>query len=253
MKNLVFLNIKGGVGKTTSALAFAMILANEHNKKVLLVDADQQGNSTLALGHESTDFSTAELLLAKDIIGKKAVVGTEYGIDLIGAGFGLMSANRSVLIDASRPQQFRFRRQFKELEESYDYCVFDCPPDITMAAVNALAIADDVLIPIRADRYGFDGLSFTTASVENIRELNSKLRIAGAFLTMTQKGTRLSADAYKRLQSLGLPYFQTSIRTAVKVGESTFNKPLMSYAPRSAVAEDYRALVNEYLEKSERR
>lgn len=249
MKTLVFLNIKGGVGKTTSALAFAMILANEHRKKVLFVDADQQGNSTLALGHESIEYGTAELLLSKEPIAKSAVLGTDYGVDLIGSSFGLMAANRSVLIDASRPQQFRLRRQLAELAPDYDYCIVDCPPDITMATVNALTMADDVLIPIRADKYGFDGLSFTVSSVDNIRELNPGLRIVGAFLTMLQKGTRLTGDAYDRLSKSGLPCFKSSIRTTTRVGESTFDKPLMAYAPRSAVADDYRKLVEEYLER----
>lgn len=251
MKTVSLINIKGGVAKTTSAIAIAQILATDYGKNVLVVDADQQANTTQTLGCEDPQLTTADLLISREQIAEQAIYPTKYGVDLIGASFALMSANKQVMLDSTRPQQFRFKRQLATVADRYDYCIIDCPPDISMSVVNALAMSDDVLVPIRADRYGFDGLSYVANAIEEMKECNPTLRLAGSFLTMYQKGTNLSAYSKKALESLGMPVMQTVIRASVKVGESTFDKPIMSYAPKSAVADDYRALVAEYLSKED--
>lgn len=247
MKTVSLINIKGGVAKTTSAIAIAQILSTDYGKRVLVVDADQQANTTQTLGCEQAQLTTADLLIRRELIAEKAIVHTKYGVDLIGASFDLMSANKSVMLDSTRPQQLRFKRQLAAIADRYDYCIIDCPPDISMSVVNALAMSDDVLVPIRADRYGFDGLTYVANAIEEMKECNPTLRLAGSFLTMYQTGTNLAKFSQQALQTLGVPVMQTVIRACVSVGESTFEEPLMSYAPKCTSADDYRALVAEYL------
>ena len=247
MKTVSFINVKGGVAKTTSTIAFAQILALEHGKRVLVVDVDKQANTTRTLADTTPALTTADLLTSRELIASDAVIKTEYGIDLIGSSFDLMQANKSVMLDTTRPQQFRLRRQLKELENSYDYCIIDCPPDLNVGVINALAASCDVLVPIRCDKYGFDGLSYAIEAINEVQEINPDLKLTGCFLTMYQKGTNLSTFTKTLLETMGDKAMKTVIRSSVKVGEATFQKPIISYAPKCTVADDYRLLVKEYL------
>lgn len=247
MKTIAFINIKGGVGKTTSAVAFAQILNETYGARVLVIDADAQGSISLALGVETAELTTAELLTSRELIGRKAVIGTDYEIDLIPADLRLVAANREVLLDAARPQQLRLKQQLAELNDHYDFCIIDCPPDINIAVINAFAITEDVLIPLRADRYSFFGLSYVTDCVSSVAYFNPRLRIRGCFLTMLQSRTNLSEFATNTLAESGIPIFRSTIRHSTKIGESTFNRPIMTYDPKCRVADDYRALVAEYI------
>ena len=154
MRSIAILNIKGGVGKTTSALAISQILSDEYSKRVLLVDADGQGSATRALLPEGDNVSDseigcAELLTAREFLSpSNFILKSEYGIDFVPGGFRLMEANRACLLDGTRPQQSRFRRQLRRpvIEDAYDYLIVDCPPDISMAAVNALTLCEELQI-----------------------------------------------------------------------------------------------------------
>ncbi len=254
MKTISILNVKGGVAKTTSALAIAQILRDDYAQRVLLIDADQQGSATHTLLPEAEiRCGTAELLLAKDSIpASEAVLPTEYGVDVIGGSFRLMEADKLCMLDTTRPQQFRLRRQLRqpEISETYDYCIIDCPPNVNIAAVNALAASDEALVPIRADRYGFDGMEYVVNIIEEMRESSERLRLAGCFLTVTDPRTNVAQYSAALLEEkTGVPALKTAIRSCTKVNESTFaGVPLMRYAPNCTAAQDYRALVKELLE-----
>lgn len=251
MLTISFINIKGGVAKTTSAIAFATLLAYEHNKRVLLLDCDKQGNATTALiKHDKiTGLTTADLLLDKNIDVKNAIINTYYEVDLIPADFGLLEANRKVLFETTS-REFRLKRHLERISDKYDYCIIDCPPDVNICVTNALAASDYVLIPIRADSYGFNGLNYTFDAVQEAQEINPDLKIAGCFLTMLQSNTLLAIAARTSLSQVGEYEMHSYIRNSTKVGESTFTDPLIISSPRSTVAEDYRALLNEFLERT---
>ena len=252
MKTVAFINIKGGVAKTTSAIAFAQLLALEHGKRVLLLDCDKQANATLTLlGERPQDvLTTSDLLLSRKQILPDAIIHTAYGVDLIPADFTLLEANRNAMFETTA-REYRFAKQLAAIADMYDYCIIDCPPDINVGVINALCAADHVLIPIRADRYGFDGLEYTFSAIEEAKECNASLRVAGCFLTMLTTGTHLSSAAREILAQFGEDLaFETCIRQSTRVGESTFSEPLISYAPTSAAASDYRALVAEYMERT---
>ncbi len=251
MKIISLLNIKGGVAKTTSAITIGQVLAQDYGKRVLLIDADQQGNATrLLLPNGQSQIGTADMLTARELLPTDELINhSPYGLDVIGADFRLVEANKACMLDATRPQQFRFKRQLlrEEITDAYDYCLIDCPPDISMAAINALAISDDVLIPVRADKYGLDGLSYVMNVIQELQDCNERLTMHGCFLTVVNRKTNLAQYVDDLLQTCGVPAMQTCIRACTKVGESTFHSPLLTYAPHCTAAEDYRALVKEFL------
>ena len=130
MKVLSFFNIKGGVGKSVSSIAFANILHDGYGKRVLLIDIDKQANASKTLGcYTAEGLTSADLLTAKDVIIEKVIRHSEYAIDVIPANFELIRANKEVLLDTLHPQQMRFKRQLEPIRDKYDYCIIDYPID----------------------------------------------------------------------------------------------------------------------------
>jgi chromosome partitioning protein len=251
LKTIAFLNIKGGVGKTTSSIAFAQILHNDYNKRVLLIDLDKQANSSKAFGcYDEKGKGVADLMTATENIVRDVIVESEYGIDIIPSSFNLMKANQEVLLDVVRPQQFRLKQQLQEVQDEYDYCIIDCPTDVNMGTINGLVMANEVLIPIKVDAYAFDGLNYVVSAINDIKVFNPLLSFGGCFLTLYAHSNLNNSGKQVLKDSFGLDCFETHIRQTVKVGESTFEKPLMSYAPKCTAAIDYKNLVKEYLEKN---
>ena len=248
MKVLSFFGIKGGIAKSVSSLAFAQILHDDYSKRVLLIDIDKQASSSKTLGcYTPNGLTSADLLTAKDVIIEKVIRHSEYGIDVIPANFELIRANKEVLLDTLHPQQLRFKRQLEAIRDKYDYCIIDYPIDDNMAVINALVVTDDVLVPIKMERYALDGMEYVIDTIENIQGFNPNIQLKGCFATMYVRSNLYKEGMNALSDSLGLKFLKTPIRQTVKVGESTFEKPLMSYAPNCSAAEDYKKLVAEYL------
>lgn len=252
MKGIAFLLLKGGIGKTTSATNFAYLLGTKHNKKVLLVDLDQQGNTSWLFGCTSkAQYTLSDLLVNEKLDVRKAIQKTRYpNIDVIASNESLIKANQDVLLDTETPQQERLRIHLKKIDNEYDYCIFDCPTATTMSTLNALMNTDDVICPIKIDMFAFDAISKSMQLINDMKEYNPKLRYAGAFVTMYQN-TALNNQGVEQLTSAsGINLFDTKIRATTKVGESTYFAPLCEYAPKSTAAEDYASLVKEYLRRA---
>ena len=252
MKTICIINLKGGVAKTISAANIAHVLACVHNKTVLLVDNDKQGNVSKMFGLHSYDFPTiSELLTDRDANIHEIITPTQYkNLDIIPSNMTLLRANMKIMLDTRRPQQTRLRDALKTVAGDYDYCVIDCAPDLNISTINALVAAKDVLIPIKIDKFAFDGLAELEEQINNTREdLNPVLIMRGCFVTSYQNNeVNRQGEAWLREQS-GYPIFKTHIRRTEKVDESTFaNKPILEHSPRCGAARDYIALVNELLE-----
>ncbi|MCF8018317.1 MAG: ParA family protein [Vallitaleaceae bacterium] len=253
MKTISIINLKGGVAKTISAANFAHILAVIHNKRVLLVDNDKQGNASKMFGlHSYEKPSVAELMTIRGVKIEEIVAKTQYeNLDVIPANMTLLKANLEVMLDTTRPQQTRFKTALRSVEEEYDYCIIDNAPDINISTINALVTSDDVLIPIKIDKFAFDGLAELKEQIENIKEdLNPDLCLKGCFVTSYQKNdVNVQGEEWLKNQKK-YPVLDTHIRRTEKVDESTFaTMPIIEYSRRCGAARDYLTLVEEYLKR----
>jgi len=258
MKVICVINLKGGVGKTISAINIAYILNATHGARVLLIDNDKQGNTSKFFGVHSYDTpSIADVLTERDTNTLRSALKCLNPIerpafDILPANMNLLKADKEVLLDVSRPQQTRLKKALSAMHNAgytYDYAVIDNAPDLNMSVINALVAADDVLIPIKIDRFAFDGLQQLREQIEDAREFNPGIRIAGVFITMYARNNVNAQGEHYLAGNIGLPVFNTVIRSTVKVDETTFaGVPLPAYAPKCTAARDYETLVAEYLE-----
>lgn len=253
MKTISIINLKGGVAKTISAANIAHILAVIHNKRVLLVDNDKQGNASKIFGLHNYDMpSVADVMTRRGVNLKQIITPTQYtNLHLIPANMTLLKANLEVMLDTVRPQQTRFKTALETIKDEYDYCIIDNAPDINISTINALVASQDVLIPIKVDKFAFDGLAELKEQIDNTREdLNTNLCLKGCFVTSYQRNeVNIQGEEWLRSQS-EYPIFNTHIRRTEKIDESTFaTMPIMEYSKRCGAAKDYLALVEEYLKK----
>jgi len=254
MKVISIINLKGGVAKTISAANMAHILSTVHKKRVLLVDNDKQGNISKMFGlHDYAADSISEVLTVRGVNLDKIIKPTQFpNLDVMPANMSLISANHKVALDMIRPKQTRFRAAFKSIADKYDYCIIDNAPDINMSTANALVASDDVIIPIKIDRFAFDGLAELKERIDEIRwEHNPGLKVRGCLITIYQKNeSNKQREEWLRGQNI-FPVFNTKIRRTEKVNESTFEgdaqSPILAYSPRCGAAQDYLAFVEEYL------
>ena len=158
MKVLSIINLKGGVAKTMSSVNIAHILATVYKKRVLIIDNDKQGNATKLFGrHSDENLSIADLITNRCNIGGVIVSTSFENLDLIPANMKLLKANLDVIMDVSRPQQTRLKKHLDEIADYYDFCIIDNPPDINVSVINALVASDHVMIPIKIDKFAWNG------------------------------------------------------------------------------------------------
>lgn len=248
MKKISILNIKGGVAKTTSTINLAAILADEGNK-VLVVDIDAQSNSTMSFkAYDIDNLSVSDVLLNKDIEIKDVIKETEYeNIDILPSNISLAFAEKKILLDVTRNQQNRLKRVLEQVKDKYDYCIIDCPPSLNMITINALVASDEVVVPIKIDKFALDGLEYLLESIEEIKEeFNPGLQFKGCFVTM-DTATVVNKEIKKALKEvLKDKLFDTTIRQNISVTESTFEQmPVIHYKKNSNASKDYKSLAKE--------
>lgn len=214
MKAIAILNLKGGVGKTVTAVNMAHILASEHKQRVLLIDCDSQCNATEFFGLAPTEYDVtldAVLLGECEPYYAENITPTSYSdLDMIPASDGLMDLDMSHIAD----KRVRGRvmadmcRSIRE-DDAYDYVIFDCPPAFNAASAAALLASDEVIIPIKLDAFSLRGLANVSRQIDNIRRINGNIRIAGALITMW-RNVPVVLEAEAKLRESGvLPVFQT--------------------------------------------
>ena len=253
MKVISIINLKGGVAKTISAINIGHILAEIHNKRVLIVDNDKQGNTSKLFGVCDLDKeSIADLMLDKSIDIKNVIVKTQYeNLDIIQANMDLLSANLEIINNEKMNMQEQvmiLKNALDKIKNEYDYCIIDNPPDINITVMNALAASDDVLIPIRLDKFTLDGMEELIDQIENIKVVNGNLAFKGCFITQFAKN-KMNIEKEEALRAEGkYPIFKTVIRRSIKVEESTFvNMPILEHSKRCNASKDYIDLVEEYI------
>lgn len=252
MKTVCIMNLKGGVGKTVTADNMAAILAADYKKKVLLIDADHQGNTSRFFMAESEIVSTVRDILSgeSDPFWPENVYDTGYdGLDIVPADMSLAELDASPAPDLQAVWRLRNFLQTVAEDAAYEYVVIDMPPAFSLAARAALAAADEVVVPIKLDAFSVDGMAELLRQIAAMRRVNPGLTLAGVLITMW-RNIDIVTQAERVLRSGSFPVFSTVIRQTDRVDESTFQRqPLRIYSPRSAACVDYRQFVREYLER----
>lgn len=239
MKTIAILNLKGGVGKTTTSANLAYNLSKQ-GYKVLAIDCDKQGNLSKIL-HDFYGTTLSDLLLNRSA-PKKAIQRTKYkGLDIVTADIELLEANQQLT------RHDHLSKAIKTIAGSYDYCIIDCAPNIDMLNLNVLACADEIIVPVKIDGFLFDSVNDIMEQVDNIKAINPKLTLRGCLVTsytnddITNEGIEQLKMFYK--------VFDTKIPYTKKViSSTTADKILAEYSPTCGASKGYKKFTDEYLE-----
>lgn len=246
-------NQKGGVGKTTTAVNLSAALAKK-GKKVLLIDADPQGNATSAVGVEKEcEYSTYDLLVNEDIETKKVIQDTQIkNLKISPSNINLAGAEVELVSMVSREQ--RLKDKLEEIEEEFDYITIDCPPSLGLITLNAFTSSDSVLIPVQCEYFALEGLGQLMNTINLVRKhLNKSLSIEGAVLTMYDIRTNLANQVVKEVKKyFDDKVYKSVIPRNVKLSEApSYGMPIIIYDPKSKGAKAYDKFTKEFLKKNE--
>ena len=252
MRTTAIMNLKGGVAKTITAVNMAAILAEKHGKRVLLIDADHQGNSSSFFHPEDGSTTITDILTDNcEAYWAESVQESGWeGLDFLPADMRLAELDLEDVDKQERDRRHYRLREFLEAaaeDDAYDHAIIDMPPGFSAAARAALIAADEVIIPMKLDAFSADGMIAMIRQIDSIRKLNEKLRFLGVLVTM-RRGKSTEAGI-RALRESKIPVFKQSIRwTSEIVDESTHeHEPLHIYSPRCGAARDYIKFVAEYL------
>jgi len=245
-------NQKGGVGKSTTAVSLGAALA-DLGQRVLVLDLDPQGNASTGMGikHDARDVTVYDVLVSEAPIEDAIVQTPVKGLDAIPSTIDLAGAEIELVSQFSR--ELRLRKALEPLkEDSYDFVFLDCPPSLGLLTVNALAAAEELIVPIQCEYYALEGLGQLLHNVRLVQQnINPILRLTGIVMTMFDSRTKLSEQVVDEVKR----YFEDRvydviIPRTVRISEAPgFGQPITVYDPKSRGAEAYRALAREVLEK----
>ena len=260
-KVIAIANQKGGVGKTTTTFNLGVALRNQ-GKKVLVVDADPQGDLTTYMGYNESQLKTTLAQLMESVIydsqldTKLAILNNEEGIDLIPSDLDL-SATEAMLVNAMS-REITIRTILNDVKKDYDYILIDCMPSLGMLTINALACSDKIIIPVQDHFLAAKGMGHLLKTVSRVkRTINPTLEVGGILLTLVNSRTNVSKETIQDLKETygkAIKLYSSHIPLAVKTAESTSRgESIFKYDKNSKVAVAYEEFAKEVLEDDRQR
>jgi len=263
MRTIALMNQKGGVGKTTTTVNLGAALA-EAGKKVCLIDLDPQAHLTINYGvdPQPEQVSLYDVLI-EDRGFLEAVMKVQENIALVPSSIDLAAAEVELVTKLGR--ELLLRKKIEAAKHDFDYILLDCPPSLGLLTINALAAANEVIIPMQPHFLALQGVAKLLETVQLVnRRMNPKLKVAGIVLTMFDSQTKLTQEVMNELENFieaaqgkNLPWaeakiFDTKIRRNIKLAEApSFGQTIIAYGPNCPGSQDYRSLAIELMEMTD--
>jgi chromosome partitioning protein len=255
MKIIAVANQKGGVGKTTTAVNLAAALA-ESGERVLLIDLDPQGNATSSFGlQEIEGQSVYDPLLGETPITEKILPTRLAGLFLVPADIDLAGVEIEIARMPDHLTRLAQALQALRDDQTFDYVLLDCPPSLGILMTNALAAADQILIPIQCEYFALEGLVKIVRLIERIRDSgsNPRLELGGIVMTMFDSRTKISAQVVAEVREHFFDgVYETVIPRSVRLSEApSFARSILEHDPAGIGAKAYRALAREFRQRQQ--
>lgn len=245
-------NQKGGVGKTTTSINLSTILAKK-GKKVLMIDADPQGNASSGVGvDKEVEESVYDILIGDTKISDVVIKTNIKNLYVCPSNINLAGAEVELVSVMSR--EYRLKEKLDEVKDEYDYIIIDCPPSLGLITLNAFTASDSVLIPVQCEYYALEGLGQLINTINLVKKhLNKNIDIEGALLTMYDARTNLSNQVVKEVKKyFNDKVYKNVIPRNVKLSEApSYGMPISIYDPRSKGAKSYEKFVKEFLKNND--
>lgn len=247
-----FANQKGGVGKTTTTISLASILAKK-KFKVLLIDLDPQSNLTSGVGYErKEDYKSTYDVMIKDHNISEIFIGTDISDNLFLAPAKIDLAASEVELVPKLLREKVLKEKIGHIKNDFDFIFIDCPPSLGLLTINALVASDRVLIPVQCEYFALEGISQLLNTINLVQSsLNSRLEIGGVVMTMYDSRTRLSNEVVNEVQGYFKDkIFDTVIPRNVRISEApSYGKPIDVYDKNSLGAKAYDRLAEEFVDR----